>query len=102
MTLQAEMTPTEARSTRFIVHPYAAHRTVGGEVFVVTADRAFHRMAAATAVELFAMLNGSGATRDELVARLVARYRVDAGQAGADVDAFLASLIEGQVLVQQD
>lgn len=99
MTAQAVTTPA---ATRFTVHPFAAHRTVAGEVFVVTADRAFHRMAAPTAVELFGMLSPAGTTRDEMVARLVQRYRVDARQAGADVDAFLDSLVQRQVLVRQD
>ena len=33
-----------------------------------------------------------GASRDELVAALVARYGIDEARAGADVDAFVASL----------
>jgi hypothetical protein len=35
-----------------------------------------------------------GATRDELISTLLARYQVDATTAGADTDAFLDSLHE--------
>ena len=87
---------------RYAVHPLAAHRTVGGEIFVVTDDRAFHRISTPTAVDLFKALGTAGARRDDLVALLVGRYRVQAEQAGADVDEFLASLVGKRVAVRLD
>lgn len=90
------------QEARYAVHPQAAHRTVGGEIFVVTDDRAFHRISTPTAVDLFQALVAGGARRGDLVALLVARYQVQADQAGADVDAFLGSLVERRVAVRSD
>lgn len=39
-----------------------------------------------------------GATRDELIARLLDEYEVDEPQAAADVDRFIAQLREADVL----
>ena len=40
----------------------------------------------------------TGATRDELVKRLVDRFGIDAEQAGADVDGFVQGLAESGLL----
>lgn len=40
----------------------------------------------------------SGAERDELIAELLNEYEVDAARAGADVDRFIASLREADLL----
>lgn len=94
--------------TRFTLHPHAAHRTVGGEVFIVTDDRAFHRLESPTAIDLFQALARAvsagdgkpGASRAELVHLLVGRYDVTPEQAAADVDEFLYTLLERMVAVQ--
>lgn len=86
----------------YAVHPLAAHRSVGGEVYVVTDDRAFHRLAVATAVDLFqTIVQQGGARREELVSLLVARYQVDPPRAGVDVDAFLQTMLDRHLLVRK-
>ena len=57
-------------TTRFRVHPQAAHRRVGGEYFVVTGDRAFHRLRLTTAVDLFEAIATRPQSRSDLVALL--------------------------------
>lgn len=90
--------------TRFALHPLAAHRLVGGEVFIVTDDRAFHRLDSPTAIDVFQALAEApqGTTRAELVDLLVGRYQVSTEQAEADVDRFLHTLVERLVAVQVD
>ena len=88
---------------RYRLHPQAAHRKVAGELFVVTADRSFHRVQASTAVELFdALAQNDGATRDELVSLLTHGYDVTRATAEADVAAFLDTLLARQLAVAVD
>lgn len=84
---------------RYALHPQLAHRAVGPEVFLVTDDRAFHRLSSTTAVELFEKLKQGECRRDELVATLTERYEVSPERAAEDVDAFLQSLLERLVIV---
>ncbi len=86
---------------RYRLHPQAAHRKVAGEVFVVTGDRAFHRMQNATAVDLFDALAcaDAGATAEELTALLLHTYDVPEHEARADVAAFLETLLARQLAV---
>lgn len=88
-----------AGETKYSVHPRAAHRQVAGEVFVITEDRAFHRLATPTAVDLFQALVRGPATQQELVDLLSRRYQVQPDQAQADVTSFLRSLVDRRVLV---
>ncbi len=92
---------TVATEHRYRLHPQAAHRKVAGEVFVVTGDRAFHRLQTATAVELFAALADApeGASADELVQRLLTTYEVSEATARADVALFLDTLVTRQLAV---
>ena len=87
---------TATAPIRYHLHPQAAHRKVAGEIFVVTGDRAFHRLHAATAVELFDALSQAkaGASVEELTRLLVQQYAVSEPQAREDVTAFLATLLE--------
>ena len=85
-------------TTRFRVHPQAAHRRVGGEYFVVTGDRAFHRLRLTTAVDLFEAIATRPQSRSDLVALLCSRYRVEADVAGRDLDAFLTDLVDRQLI----
>ena len=84
----------EAATMRYHVHPEAAHRLVGGEVFVVTADRAFHRLHTPTAIDLFQRLAAGPVSAAELVSFLTARYAVSSTDAAGDVAAFLGTLLE--------
>ena len=84
---------------RYRIHPEAAHRVVAGEVFVVTGDRAFHRLHVATAIDLFGELAKNGASARELAAVLTERYQVSPTQADQDVQDFVATLLERQLAV---
>lgn len=85
---------------RYGLHPQAAHRAVAGEVFVVTGDRAFHRLSVPTAVELFEALARGACRRADLVELLLERYQVTREQAETDVTAFLQVLLERQVVIE--
>ncbi len=84
---------------RYALHPQLAHRAVGPEVFLVTDDRAFHRLSSSTSVELFEKMKQGKCRRDELVATLTERYEVSPERAAEDVDAFLQMLLERLVIV---
>jgi hypothetical protein len=73
-------------------------RAIDGEVVIL--DARAHRYLALnrSGAELWGGLV-AGATREELVARLVDAYAVDAGRAGADVDALLAALAARSLLL---
>lgn len=79
------------------IHPRAAWRNVGGEVFVITGDRAFHRLAAPTAVDLIKRLAAAPATVSELAELLVRDYQVDAATARQDVTTFVGTLLAKQI-----
>ena len=81
------------------LHPQASYREVGGEVFVVTADRSFHRLAVPTAVDLFRLVARGAVSRDSLVDHLTCHYDVTAARAAADVDAFVETLVARQIAV---
>lgn len=82
------------------LHPFAAWRDVAGEIFVITEDRAFHRLAAPTATDLLrAIAAGRGDPR-QLTDLLVGRYQVEADRAAADVAAFVATLIAKKIAVE--
>ncbi len=85
--------------TRYAVHPQASHRAVGGEIFIVTRDRAFHRLSVPSAVDTFLAIAQGNARRADLEAQVVARYQVSAQQAHVDVGLFLQSLLDKQVIV---
>ena len=86
---------------RYCLHPQAAHRKVAGEVFIVTGDRAFHRLQTVTAVDLFDSLaqSAAGMSADELTALLLQRYDVSETTARADVATFLQTLLARQLAV---
>lgn len=76
------------------LEPTAAHRLVGGEYFVVTADRAFHHVHVPTAVTLYAELVTGPKSESELTDLLCAGYEVDRPTAQRDVTGFLGTLAE--------
>lgn len=84
---------------RFALHPQAAWRDVGGEVFVITDDRGFHRLRTPTASDLLRALAAGTGDPAALAAALTAKYQVDFGTARADVDAFLATLVAKRIAV---
>lgn len=86
---------------RFRLHPHAAHRAVASEVFVVTDDRAFHRLVNASAVTLFDALAQApgGLSAQDLQSLLLAQFDVDPARARRDVDAFLQLLVERHLAV---
>lgn len=67
-----------------------AWREVDGEIILMDVASSRYLGVNRTGTVLWPALI-EGTTRDELVERLVARYGVDAGQAGTDVDAFLTT-----------
>jgi hypothetical protein len=66
-------------------------READGEVLALDGDSKNYVSANASGLVLWRTLL-DGASRDELVDRLVAEYGVDAAQARQDVDAFVAEL----------
>ena len=84
---------------QFRLHPRAAWRSVGGELFVITEDRAFHRVAAPTAVDLVRRLAQSAATPAELADQLVRDYQVDAATAQRDVATFVDALLHKHIAI---
>ena len=83
----------------YALHPQAAWRTVGSEVFVVTHDRAFHRLREPSAVDLMRAIAAGQVREPELVALLLRNYAVDAATAAADVSQFLHILTERHIAV---
>lgn len=76
------------------LHPRAAWRTVAGEVFVVTDDRAFHRLAVPSATAIFAALEQGPTDLDAIVAQLCERFEVEAGVARREADRFVRTLLD--------
>lgn len=66
-------------------------REVDGELVVVDTQASTYLAANPTGLLLWQAL-ATGTTRDDLAARLVERYGIDAERAGADVDGFLETL----------
>jgi hypothetical protein len=99
---RSHLMPLPPPPPRYAVHPRAAHRAVGGEVFIVTGDRAFHRLSVPSAVDLFAAVVAGQGDRAQLLALLVARYAVNADVAARDLDAFLDALLSRGVLVADE
>ena len=95
---------TATTQLRYRLHPQAAHRKVAGEVFVVTGDRAFHRMQTTTAIALFDALGQAeaGASPGELVAALCQQFDVTKATAENDVADFIATLVTRQLAVPVD
>jgi hypothetical protein len=73
-------------------------RRIDDEVVAVDVATSTYLAANDSGTVLWQTLAG-GATRDELVTALAERFGLDAEQAGADVDAFLAQL-EAQGLLE--
>lgn len=82
---------------RYALLPSAAHREVAGEIFVISADRGFHRLQAASAVTLFRLLAAGPRTAAELEAALVGEFEVDPQVAHHDIAEFLLILVERQI-----
>ncbi len=79
-----------------------AFRVVSGEGFLVTADRAMHRVASASGVAILEALAARPQTRAELYAALVSRFRGAPEQIERDTDAFLTSLVARGVVEEID
>lgn len=75
-----------------IVADRLAWRQTGEEVVVLDLQGSVYFGLNASAAPLWTML-ARGATRGELVARLLADQQVDRDRAAADVDAFLTALV---------
>lgn len=74
-----------------------AWRETGGEIVVLDLRGSVYFGLNPTAARLWTLL-ARGATRDELVLRLVDDQRIDAARAGADVDEFLGVLRREKLL----
>jgi len=72
---------------------------VGQELFVVTADRSFHRVQVPTAVAAVERLTRGPASGTELLAILVGHFAVDDARASQDLQSFLTTLHECGVAV---
>jgi hypothetical protein len=74
-------------------------REIEGEVVAVDLETSSYLGANAAGAVLWRSL-AVGATKEELVALLVAEFGIDAKQAAADTDAFLAQLRESGLLAE--
>lgn len=72
-------------------------RDVGDEIVALDVNSATYLSVNASGAVLWEAVS-KGATRDELVERLVSHFGIGAELAGADVDAFLAGLAERGLL----
>ncbi len=80
-----------------------AFRLVGGEAFIVTPNRAMHRVRSKSGVTILAELRSGPQTRDALVASMRAQFRGDSETITATVDAFVAQLVAQEIItVSQD
>lgn len=77
---------TELRLRRDVIW-----READGEVLALDGDSTNYVSANAAGLVLWKTLV-DGATREQLLARLVEEFDIDAGRAGQDVDAFVAEL----------
>ncbi len=85
-------------SDRLALHPAVAWRPVAGEIFLVTPDRAMHRVASPTGAAIVKALAGPGVERGDLIVQLTQRFTGHPSAIAADVDAFLASLTAAGIL----
>ncbi len=74
-------------------------REIEGEVVAVDLETSSYLGANAAGAVLWRAL-AVGATKEELVALLVAEFGIDAAQAATDTDAFLAQLRESGLLAE--
>lgn len=81
----------ELRPVRF--RHEIAFRVVSGEGFLVTADRAMHRVAAPSGVAILEALAARPHSRKELYIALASRFRGDPEQIARDTDVFLTRLV---------
>ena len=72
-------------------------RDVGDEILALDVNTATYVSVNASGAVLWEAV-AKGATKEELVQRLVDHFGIDAEQAGTDVDAFLAGLAERGLL----
>lgn len=77
---------TELRLRRDVIW-----READGEVLALDGDTANYVSANAAGLVIWKTIV-DGATREQLVARIVEEFGIDAAQAGQDVDVFLAEL----------
>lgn len=82
----------EANQVRYRLRDDAARREVGGEFFIVTADRAMHRIAAKSGVSVLRLLAEQPHSVAELATALAPRFDADFETIRADVEAFVATL----------
>jgi hypothetical protein len=74
-------------------------KQIDDEIVILDGNRSTYLSVDGSGVALWHALM-EGATRDELVATLVSRYDVDQARAGVDVDTFLQTLGEKDLLAR--
>lgn len=82
----------ETKVIRYRLRDDAARREVGGEFFIVTADRAMHRIAAQSGVSVLRLLAERPHSVAELTAALAPRFDADMATIRTDVETFVATL----------
>ena len=107
MTQNAQTTPHQGGDTAgaqrsFRLRDDIAFRVVGGEAFLVTADRTMHRVAAPTGVAILEAIQSRPQTRAALVAALSAQFLAEPDQIERDTVAFLDSLVTRGVAEEFD
>jgi hypothetical protein len=78
----------------------AVWRQVDDETMLLALDSSMYLGLNHTGTEVWPMMV-NGATREELVERLVSLFGIDAERAAADIDAFVAACDEHDLLVTQ-
>ncbi len=84
-------------SPRYALLPSAAHREVAGEIFVITADRGFHRLDSSTAAAVFRLLAAAPHSIEELAAAITATHEVDLATAIRDIGEFVDTLVDRHI-----
>lgn len=92
-----QLTTTTTTSTRYALLPSAAHREVAGEVFVITADRGFHRLETTSAVAVFQLLAAAPHSVEELAAAITATHEIDLATATEDIGEFIGTLVDRHI-----
>lgn len=83
------------------MHERVAYREVGGQAFLVTTDRAMHRVRAASGVAIVKALREGPLTLAELTRRMQSAFRGDPDEIAATTAAFVAQLAGKGIVVRE-
>lgn len=85
-----------------INHPRVLHETVENETIIIDFEYGAYYSVRGTADAVWRCIAEQGASREALVAHLVAHYIGDPAQMAADIDDFLATLLRNELVVASE